>query len=352
MGQYLSRLRQQTGLSGIAPQGSSPPGGQGAHEDYSPGEPSGPSLENSSSGDLLSGEMSIVETPSMTVAPEQRVPQTLSQPPVANRPRPLSRDDASVNPPPGEIPTVEISTLEVPSQNSPLPSPLSTDDTSPQHPHARDPVVEIGESLSDQPLDARLIHQPVERAGPEQPVIQVSSASPTGLPRPTNRFGADPLRETEAEPSVPSSRMKPAVTPSAPEPKNYLQTLQAVRAWMADSVQGAISDDQAPPVLSPGELPLPGDAISGDAISGGVTAKGPSLEAIARARSVLPRDASAPLPVLPAQPPSQEDVPPVISIGSIQVTVEALSEPVAPPASPPPRPPSPARLSRHYIRLS
>lgn len=350
MGQYFSRLRQQTGLTGLAPQVPSPAAGQRPNRELSPGEPlpgtasSGAALP----GDPLAGEISIIEPPSLATGSAPNTPAT--RPSISERPTPFSRDNAPVNLQPSEIPTVEISPLEVPAQSSPPLQPAPTDEVSLRRSPSGNPVIETVESLPGETLDTKPPRPSLtgERDRPEHPVIQISSASPSmpSEPRVTNRLAPEPLAEIERMPHpAPSTQVPspPAAAPPTAEPPNYLQTLQAVRAWVAESVQGAVSegqDDSASPQGEVGQL-------------GVATAKGLPLGAIAPISPFPTWGEPAPFPVLPAQTTAQEDAPPVISIGSIQVTVEAPPEPVAPPVAPPPpsRTVPLARLSRHYIRL-
>lgn len=131
-----------------------------------------------------------------------------------------------------------------------------------------------------------------------------------------------------------ASSSPPASTPNSPSPsRTYLQTLQAVRAWVS-----------APPEPLPEPEPPQGvqDLVPGE-IESASTARqrqGQRLGAMDRAA------APSPFPLAATEPTT------VISIGSIEVMVEG---PPAPPAPARPRalesPRPSTRLSRHYLRL-
>lgn len=158
--------------------------------------------------------------------------------------------------------------------------------------------------------------------------------------------------EVTVERSQALAHETPPMAASLPQAMTYLQTLQAAREWVSTSLEEsrlAGIDVHAEAVPGSGlsqTLPMAPGTVQ--VINPADLAISPSSRLdLRQASSPWDRAAnSTPFPASTAEPTT------VISIGSIQVTVEG---PPAPPASAPARraesPRPPARLSRHYLRL-
>ncbi|WP_155523486.1 hypothetical protein [Nodosilinea nodulosa] len=296
---YLTRLSQQTGLA-AAPVQAFPP------------------IQSAESSQGM-----LAEVEEFTQAPEPRqlgepTISPVSSPPAVNS-QPLL-PFAESQPPGQSVLGQESAVSESPGTRAafrPEIAPPTEFSLSPPDPHpSRSEAIYI----EAQPVE----HQQTDSQG----------NSPSPLPEPA--IAAIPQPSTvlpeRAIPERIASRIAPSPPESAPNSPfpTYLQTLQAVRAWVS-----------APPEPLP--EPEPPQTVQGKA--SGEIELAPVRQPQQQHPEAMDRaTAPAPFPLTATEPTT------VISIGSIEVTVEG--PPTAPTAPPPPRSPRPTpRLSRHYLRL-
>lgn len=252
-----------------------------------------------------------------------------------------------------EPPTLSTNSPPTPAAPSPEPSPSGLQPP-PQESAAWDflqPAAPFqpGPEPSQQELSAPKLPQPADWRVMDSGVT-VPSASPETRADSTQPSVRLPERTVERS-QAPAPETPPAAAPPPPA-MTYLQTLQTVRDWVSASPEASrqVGTDSRAEAVPDAGLPqaVPTAPATVQVINPTELAISPSNRPKLEQGS-SPWDTATnftPFPASTAEPTT------VISIGTIQVTVEGPPAPLAPAPvrrSESPRPP--ARLSRYYLRL-